>query len=101
MIISFHIFCKVAALWKAQKSPAGSVFLRGISPVQIAGLSTEPSGSGSAANCPAFAAAYLMPSPSAPVFSARLLSTMRAKTMETAVPMGVNTTVQHARAPVY
>ena len=35
------------------------MFLRGISPVQIAGLSTEPSGSGPAANCPAFAAAYL------------------------------------------
>ena len=35
------------------------------------------------------------------VFSALDLSTMRTSTMEMAVPMGVNTTVQQARAPVY
>ena len=67
----------------------------------IAGLSTEPTGSWAGAKLVALAVAYLMPSPSAPVFSALDLSTMRTSTMETAVPMGVNTTVQQARAPVY
>ena len=65
------------------------------------GLSTLPKSDVFATKRFAFAAAYLIPSPSALVFSARLLSTIRAKTMLHAVPIGVKTTVQHVSAPVY
>ena len=65
------------------------------------GLSTLPKSDVFATKRFAFAAAYFIPSPSALVFSARLLSTIRAKTMLHAVPIGVKTTVQHVSAPVY
>ena len=49
----------------------------------------------------AFAIAYLIPSPCALEFSTSLLWTILLNTMLQAVPMGVNTTVQHINAPVY